>query len=141
MCMSQIILGMVNMRVKSSIFCVKRKQCIKQAWKFQAMQAWAKFYSVKKGKSWISHWLGRNTIWSSLIHFGQIWSNLIQSKTAIVILMVNVTTFYSFILWSNRHWGKWLQNNNKTWQEARSLRWLAAPYLDFSGTLFFNDFY
>ena len=56
-------------------------------------------------------------IWSSLIHFGRIWSNLIQNKTAIFILMVNVTTFYSIILWSNRHWGKWLQ----TWQRTRSL--------------------
>ena len=59
-------------------------------------------------------------IWSSLIHFGQIWSNLIQNKTAFFILMVNVTTFYSIILWSNRHWGKWLQQQQQ-WQMARSL--------------------
>ena len=36
---------------------------------------------------------------SSLIHYEQIWSNLIQNKTAIFILMVNVTTFYSNIFW------------------------------------------
>ena len=42
-------------------------------------------------------WLVRNPIWSSLIHFGQIWSIKIQNKTAIFILSVNVTTFYSNI--------------------------------------------
>ena len=66
--------------------------------------------------SW-SFFIQFEPIWSSLIHSGQIWSNLIQNKTAIFILMVNVTTFYSIILWSNRHWGKWLQ----TWQRLRSL--------------------
>ena len=39
----------------------------------------------------------RNPIWSSLIHFGQIWSKKIKNKTAIFILSVNVTTFYSNI--------------------------------------------
>jgi hypothetical protein len=68
------------------------------------------------GPSW-SFLIQFEPIWSSLIHFGRIWSNLIQNKTAIFILMVNVTTFYSIILWSNRHWGKWLQ----TWQRTRSL--------------------
>ena len=38
-------------------------------------------------------WWG-NPIWSSLIHFGQIWSKKIKNKTAIFILSVNVTTFY-----------------------------------------------
>ena len=39
----------------------------------------------------------RNPIWSSLIHFGQIWSKKIINKTAIFILFVNVTTFYTNI--------------------------------------------
>ena len=38
-----------------------------------------------------------NPIWSSLIHFGQIWSKKIKNKTAIFILSVNVTNFYSNI--------------------------------------------
>ena len=33
-------------------------------------------------------------VWSSLIHFGQIWSKKIKNKTAIFILSVNVTNFY-----------------------------------------------
>ena len=33
-------------------------------------------------------------VWSSLIHFGQIWSKKIQNQTAIFILFVNVKTFY-----------------------------------------------
>jgi hypothetical protein len=73
--------------------------------------------------SW-SFFIQFEPIWSSLIHFGQIWSNLIQNKTAIFILIVNVTTFYSIILWSNRHWGKWLQqqNDKKLEAEARLLK-------------------
>ena len=41
--------------------------------------------------------LMRNPIWSSLIHFGQIWSKKIKNKTAIFILSVNVTrrNFYN----------------------------------------------
>ena len=61
-------------------------------------------------------------VWWSLIHFGQIWSKKIQNKTVIFILFVNVTTFYSIILWSNRNWGKWQTRQDKTtWQMARSL--------------------
>ena len=41
--------------------------------------------------------LVRNPIWSSLIHFGQIWSKKIKNKTVIFIISVNVTTFYSNI--------------------------------------------
>ena len=33
-------------------------------------------------------------VWSSLIHFGQIWSKKIKNKPAIFILSLNVTTFY-----------------------------------------------
>ena len=71
-------------------------------------------------------WLLRNPIWASLIKFDPFWTDLIQkiqNKTAIFILFVNVTTFYSIILWSNRNWGKWQtrQQDNKTWQMARSL--------------------
>ena len=36
----------------------------------------------------------RNQIWSSLIHFGQIWFKKIKNKRAIFILSVNVTIFY-----------------------------------------------
>ena len=43
-------------------------------------------------------WLVRNPIWSSLIHFGQIWSKNFKNKTFNFILSVNVTTFYSNIL-------------------------------------------
>ena len=39
----------------------------------------------------------RNPIWSSLIHFGHIWSKKIKNKTAIFLLSVNVTTFHSNI--------------------------------------------
>ena len=53
-------------------------------------------------------------VWSSLIHFGQIWSKKIKNKMTIFILFVNVTTFYSIILWSNRHWGKMTDKNNMT---------------------------
>ena len=42
-------------------------------------------------------------IWSSLIHFGQIWSNLIQNKMAIFIQFVNVTTLYRNIFWLLRN--------------------------------------
>ena len=35
-----------------------------------------------------------NTIWSSLRHFRQIWSNLIKNEMTIFILMINVTTLY-----------------------------------------------
>ena len=38
-------------------------------------------------------WWG-NPVWSSLIHFGQIWSKKIKNKTAVFILSGNVTTFY-----------------------------------------------
>ena len=38
-------------------------------------------------------------VWSSLIHFGQIWSKKIKNKTAIFILFKNVTTLYTNILW------------------------------------------
>ena len=44
-----------------------------------------------------------NPIWSSLIHFGQIWSKKIKNKTAIFIPSVNVTTFYSKIFWLVRN--------------------------------------
>ena len=43
-------------------------------------------------------WWG-NPIWSSLIHFGQIWSKKIRNKTAIFILFKNVSTLYTNILW------------------------------------------
>ena len=43
---------------------------------------------------YINIFLLRNQIWSSLIHFGQIWSKKIKNKTAIFILSVNVTNFY-----------------------------------------------
>ena len=36
-------------------------------------------------------------VWSSLIHFGQIWSKKIQNKMAIFILFKNVTTYYTNI--------------------------------------------
>ena len=42
-------------------------------------------------------------VWSSLYHFGQIWSKKIKNKTAIFILFVNVTTFYSNIFWLVRN--------------------------------------
>ena len=38
-------------------------------------------------------------VWSSLINFGQIWSQKIKNKTAIFILFKNVTTFYINIFW------------------------------------------
>ena len=44
-----------------------------------------------------------NQVWSSLIHFGRIWSKKIQTKTAIFILFVNVATFYSNIFWLARN--------------------------------------
>ena len=37
-------------------------------------------------------------VWSSLIHFWQIWSKKIKNKTVVSILSVNVTTFYCNIL-------------------------------------------
>ena len=43
-------------------------------------------------------------IWTNLDKFNPFWTDLIQNKTAIFLLMVNVTTFYSIILWSNRYW-------------------------------------
>ena len=42
-------------------------------------------------------------VWSSLINFGQIWSKQIQNKTALVILFVNMATFYSNIFWLMRN--------------------------------------
>ena len=42
-------------------------------------------------------------IWSSIIRFGQIWSNLIQNKMAIFIQFVNVTTLYKNIFWLLRN--------------------------------------
>ena len=44
-------------------------------------------------------WLERFTIWSSLIQFGQFWSNLIKNRMIIFFVMVNVTTFCSNIFW------------------------------------------
>ena len=38
-------------------------------------------------------------VWSSLIHFGRIWSKKIKNKTAIFILFKNVTTLYTDIFW------------------------------------------
>ena len=38
-------------------------------------------------------------VWSSLIHFGRIWSKKIKNKTAIFILFKNVTTLYTNIFW------------------------------------------
>ena len=38
-----------------------------------------------------------NQVWSSLIHFGRIWSKKIKNKTAIFILFKNVTTLYTNI--------------------------------------------
>ena len=38
-------------------------------------------------------------VWSSLIHFGRIWSKKIKNKMAIFILFKNVTTFYTNIFW------------------------------------------
>ena len=67
-------------------------------------------------------WLVRNPIWSSLIHFGQIWSKKIKNKTAIFIPSVNVTTFYSNIFRLVRKsnlikfdpfWTDLIQNNQK----------------------------
>ena len=67
----------------------------------------------------------RNPIWSSLIKFNPFWTDLIQkikNKTAIFILSVNVTTFYSNIfrlvrnpLWSSlihfgQIWSKKIKN-------------------------------
>ena len=61
-------------------------------------------------------------VWSSLVHFGQIWSKKIKNKTAIFILSVNVTTFYSNIfrlvrnlIWSSlihlrQIWSKKIKN-------------------------------
>ena len=51
-------------------------------------------------------WLARNPIWSSLIHFGQIWSKKIKNITAMFILSVNVATFYCnmFSLVRNSIW-------------------------------------
>ena len=68
-------------------------------------------------------WLVRNPIWSSLIHFGQIWSKKSKNKTVIFTLSV---TFYSNIfwlvrnpIWSNlihfgRIWSKKNQNHTKS---------------------------
>ena len=42
-------------------------------------------------------------VWSSLNHFGHIWSKKIKNKTVIFILSVNVTTFYSNIYWLVRN--------------------------------------
>ena len=42
-------------------------------------------------------------VWSTLINFGQIWSEKIWNKTAIVILFVNVATFNSNIFWLVRN--------------------------------------
>ena len=44
-----------------------------------------------------------NPIWSSLFHFGRIWSKKIQTKTAIFTLFVNVATFYSNLFWLVRN--------------------------------------
>ena len=38
-------------------------------------------------------------VWSSLIHFGRIWSKKIKNETAIFILFKNVTTLYTNIFW------------------------------------------
>jgi hypothetical protein len=42
-------------------------------------------------------------VWSSLIHFWQIWSKKIKNKIVISDLSVNVTTFYSNIFWLVRN--------------------------------------
>ena len=61
-------------------------------------------------------------VWSSLIHFGQIWSKEIENQIAIFILFVNVKTFSGNILWFVRNpiwssllhfgqiWSKKIQN-------------------------------
>ena len=66
--------------------------------------------------------LVRNPIWSSLIHFGQIWSKKIKNKAVIFILSVKMTTFYCNIcrlvrnpIWSNlihfgQIWSKKIKN-------------------------------
>ena len=66
-------------------------------------------------------------LWTNLDKFNPFWTDLIQNKTAMFILMVNVTTFFSIILWSNIHWGKWLQqqqqpNDKKLEASARLLK-------------------
>ena len=45
-------------------------------------------------------WWGNpsDQVWSSLIHFGQIWPKKIKNKRAIFILSVNVTNFYRNIV-------------------------------------------
>ena len=46
-----------------------------------------------------SHLIKFDQVWSSLSHFGQIWSKKIKNKTAIFILFKNVSTLYANILW------------------------------------------
>ena len=67
--------------------------------KIQFDQVWSVLDRSDPKKYFYSNifWLVRNPIWSSLIHFGQIWSKKIKNKIAIFIPSVNVTTFYSNI--------------------------------------------
>ena len=66
------------------------------------------FYPIckceKKLETFFDLWeIQFDQVWSSLIHFGQIWSKKIQNQTGIFILFVNVKTFYRNTFWFVRN--------------------------------------